>query len=81
MPSVIPAAASVDSDISSILASTSASSPTSTFTSTSARILRVAEVETASPSDLGVEVGDVLHLDDCLIKMDVRVIIVHYMTC
>ena len=80
MTSVIPAADSVDSDVISILASTSASSPTSTSTSTSARILRVAEVETASPADLDVVVGDVLHLDDRSMKMDARVIIVHYMT-
>ena len=78
MPSVIPAAASVDSDILSTFASTSISA--SIPTSTSAPTLRVAEVETASPTDLDVVVGDVLHLDDRLIKMDARVIIVHYMT-
>ena len=72
MPSVIPAAASVDSDILSTFASTSIS--------TSAPTLRVEDVETASPADLDVVVGDVLHLDDRLIKMDARVIIVHYMT-
>ena len=72
MPSVIPAATSVDSDILSTLVSTSIS--------TSAPTLRVAEVESASPADLDVVVGDVLHLDDRLIKMDARVIIVHYMT-
>ena len=72
MPSVIPAATSVDSDILSTLVSTSIS--------TSAPTLRVAEVESASPADLDVVVGDVLHLDDRLMKMDARVIIVHYMT-
>ena len=53
MPSVIPAAASVDSDILSTFASTSIS--------TSAPTLRVEDVETASPADLDVVVGDVLH--------------------
>ena len=36
--------------------------------------------QTASPADLDVVVGDVLHLDDRLITMYARVIIVHYMT-
>ena len=78
MPSVIPAAASVDSDILSKLDSTSISA--STPISTPAPTLRVADVETASPADLDVVVGDVLHLDDCLMIMYARVIIVHYMT-
>ena len=78
MPSVIPAAASVDSDILSTLVSTSIS--TSSSIPTSAPTPRAEDVETASPADLDVVVGDVLHLDDRLIKMDARVIIVHYMT-
>ena len=81
MPSVIPAAASVDSDMSSTLASTSISTSSSISISTSPPTLRVGDVETASPADLDVVVGDVLHLDDRLMKMDARVIIVHYMTC
>ena len=80
MPSVIPAAASVDSDILSTFASTSISTSASTSISTSAPTLRVEDVETASPADLGVEVFDVLHLDELVIKMYARVIIVHYMT-
>ena len=80
MPSVIPAAASVDSDILSTLVSTSISASTSISISTSAPTLRVAEIETASPADLDVVVGDVLHLDDRSMKMDARVIIVHYTT-
>ena len=78
MTSVIPAADSVDSDVISILASISISASTSI--STSAPTLRVEDVETASPADLDVVVGDVLHLDDRLMKMYARVIIVHYMT-
>ena len=78
MPSVIPAADSVDSDILSTFASTSISASISI--STSAPTLRVEDVETASPADLDVVVGDVLHLDDRFMKMDARVIIVHYMT-
>ena len=81
MPSVIPAAASVDSDILSTFASTSISASSSISISTSAPTLRVEDVETASPANLDVVVGDVLHLDDRLMIMYARVIIVHYMTC